>query len=264
MSCLICLRSNQNDLRTKSLAACHVNLNSRDTLKGHSHAHRLVDFRTEDQDGMFKTLQVRWTIIPETAPQPWMVCSGCGTMRAFQCSNKIRLNANGRKLDAWLIYKCVSCGKTWNRAIFERRNIRDITPEVLEALHANDPDWIRAEAFDLDALRRKSQRIDEFPDYIITKQLLNETVDWKLLEIEFVVVYPVSVRLDRLLASELGLSRSRLNALHENALLRSDPDRPDILRRRVGNGIRIRLDLSGQADRDPVWKAPAIGAVSGL
>lgn len=157
----------------------------------------------------------------------------------------------------------MSCGKTWNRTIFERRNVRDIDPGVLEALHSNDPDWILAEAFNLDALRRKAQRVDEFPDFRIAKQVLNETVDWEWLEIELALVHPVCIRLDRLLASELGISRSRLVALHENALLRSDPDRVDILRRRVRSGTRIRFDLSGQADRDPVWRGPATGAVSG-
>lgn len=212
---------------------------------------------------MCENLQVRWTIIPETEPQPWIVCGGCGALRAFRCSNKIRLNANGRKLDAWLIYHCVSCGKTWNRAIFERRNVRDIAPKMLEALHSNDPDWIRAEAFNLDALRRKSQRIDEFPDFRITKQSLNDRVGWQVLEIELVVVYPVSIRLDRLLALELGISRSRLVAMHKNAMLRSDPDRADILRRRIRTGTWIRFDLSDRTDRDLISRASANGVNSG-
>ncbi|MFC0803867.1 DUF1062 domain-containing protein [Ensifer sp. P24N7] len=81
---------------------------------------------------MCNTLQVRWTIIPLIPPQPWVACSGCGGVRAFESSNKIRLNANGRKLDAWLIYKCSTCDRTWNRPIFERRNVRDIRPAVLD------------------------------------------------------------------------------------------------------------------------------------
>src|SRR5262245_3000233 len=110
---------------------------------------------------MCKALRVRWTITPRTAPQPWITCSGCGSLRAFRSSNKIRLNANGRKLDAWLIYKCTSCDRTWNRTIFERRNVRDIDPVTLEALQSNDPHWIRAEAFNLEALKRETPRIDE-------------------------------------------------------------------------------------------------------
>ena len=114
---------------------------------------------------MCNTLRVRWTIIPKRPPALDRHAADAEAFRAFQSSNKIRLNANGRKLDAWLIYKCMACDKTWNRPIFERRNVRDIDPAVLEALQSNDPDWIRAETFNLEALRRKSQRIEEFPEF---------------------------------------------------------------------------------------------------
>nr|ABD74838.1 conserved hypothetical protein [Sinorhizobium arboris LMG 14919] len=211
---------------------------------------------------MWNTLQVRWTIVPVIPPRPWVACSGCGGLRAFQSSNKIRLNANGRKLDAWLIYKCLTCDRTWNRPIFERRNVRNISPAVLDALQSNDPSWIRAETFNLEALRRKSQRIDEFSDFEVRKELLNEAADWEHLEIELSVPLPSSTRLDRLLALELGISRSQLSALHQNALLRTKPDRSDILRRRIRSGIRVTVDLSAMADRDLVWKPAALGKTS--
>jgi hypothetical protein len=212
---------------------------------------------------MRNTLQVHWTVIPRRAPQPWIACSGCGGLRAFQSSNKIRLNANGRKLDAWLIYKCIVCEKTWNRPIFERRTIRDIDPTVLEALQSNDPDWIRAEAFNLETLRRKARRIDEFPEFEVRKELLRDARDCEVLEIELSVPLPTSTRLDRLLASELGISRAQLSALHANAVLWTNPDSTDILRRRIRTGTRVTINLSGLADRELVWKPPAIGQAWG-
>ena len=220
----------------------------------------LVDFRTEDQDGMCNALQVRWTITPTTAPQPWIICSGCGGLRAFQSSDKIRLNANGRKLDAWLIYKCTTL-----RQDVEPDDLR--TPEcsrhrvrlALEALQSNDPDWIRAEAFNLEALRRASRRIDEFADLDIRKELVRETPGWTHLKIEFSISLPISARLDRVLASELQVSRSQLSAFHEARLLRTDPDRTGVLRRRIPNGLRVAIDLSDLHGREVVWKPLAIG-----
>lgn len=220
-----------------------------------------MDFRTEDHDGMCNVLQVRWTIVPKIAPQPWIACSGCGGLRAFKSSNKIRLNANGRKLDAWLIYKCVTCDGTWNRPILERQNVRDTDHVVLEALHSNDPDWIRAETFNLKALRRKSRTIDEFAECEVRKQLLRDDPAWKQLEIELSVPLPTCIRLDRLLSSELDISRSQFSTLRESALLRTNPDRADILRRRVKNGIRVTMDLSDLPDRELVWKPRAVGSV---
>lgn len=180
-------------------------------------------------------------------------------MRAFQSSGKIRLNANGRKLDAWLIYKCLSCDKTWNRPIFERQNVRDIDPAVLEALHANDPQWIRRETFNLEALRRKAQRVEEFPEFDIQKEVLRDTLNWTTLEIDLKVTLPTSTRLDRLLASELRVSRARLQTLHEGGALRTSPDRTDILKRRIRTGTQVTIDLSTEADREHAWRPLAQG-----
>ncbi|MBY3598548.1 MULTISPECIES: DUF1062 domain-containing protein [Rhizobium] len=209
---------------------------------------------------MCKTLRVRWTITPRTAPQPWIACSGCGSLRAFRSSGKIRLNASGRKLDAWLIYKCLICERTWNRPIFERRNIRDIDPMILGALQSNDPDWIRSETFNLDALRRKSQRVDEFAEVDIAKEIRHETTGWTSLEIELMAPFPTNIRLDRLLAGELKISRSRLLALHDQGVCRTEPDRADIMRRRIRNGTLVMIDLAMEAEREPYWKALATGA----
>lgn len=208
---------------------------------------------------MCAKLRVRWTITPQIPPQPWLSCNGCGGPRAFRASGKARLNANGRQLDAWLIYRCIDCDKTWNRPIFERRNIRDIEPRILAALQSNDPLWLQAEAFDLDALRRKAQRIDEFPECGIAKDVLREARDWTHLEIELTVRFPASLRLDRLLAAELMLSRMRLEALHDRGVLRIASGQADSLRRRIRSGIVVVLDLSAEAGREQLWRPLAAG-----
>nr|WP_047575190.1 DUF1062 domain-containing protein [Methylobacterium sp. ZNC0032] len=208
---------------------------------------------------MCAKLRVRWTVTLQIPPQPWLSCNGCGGPRPFRTSGKARLNANGRSLDAWLIYRCIDCDKTWNRPIFERRNVRDIEPRILAALQSNDPLCLQAEAFDLDALRRKAQRIDEFPECSIVKDVLCEVRDWTHLEIELMVPLPASLRLDRLLASELELSRMRLKALHDRGALRIAVGQADNLRRRVRSGTVVVLDLSEEAGREQLWRPLAAG-----
>lgn len=66
-----------------------------------------------------------------TRGKPWAIlrrCGGCGKKQAFRCSGKFRVNANGRRLDIWLIYRCEKCGHTLNVPIYER-----IPPEKLDA-----------------------------------------------------------------------------------------------------------------------------------
>jgi len=209
---------------------------------------------------MCQSLRVRWTITPKIPPQPWIICNGCGGLRAFRSSDKIRLNANGRKLDAWLIYKCTVCDRTWNRTIFERRNVRHVDPTMLRALQSNNPDWVRAEAFNLEALRRESSRIDEFAEFDVRKELLRETAGWTRLEIEFSISLAASARFDRLLATELHISRARLNSLYESGLLTTSPTRTGMLRRRIRDGLCVTVDLSDWGERELVWRPLAVGS----
>lgn len=169
---------------------------------------------------MSRALDVRWTIAPKTFPQPWRFCSRCGKAQPFRCGEKFRLNANGKRLDAWLIYKCIACDDTWNRVVVERRVARDFDTEMLAAFAANDAALIRRHAFDVTALRRYAHQVDEFGDVDILKQvLLDQPSAEPRLTIEFDPILPVSTRLDRLLASELALSRGRIVAMGQAGLL---------------------------------------------
>ena len=209
---------------------------------------------------MCKTLRVRWTLTPLTAPRPWLACSGCGVPRALETTGKIRLNANGRKLDAWLIYACSSCEKTWNRPIFERQPLRAIELSFLARLQANDAELARAESFNLDALRRKALRIEESADVAIYKQVVNEMPGWTGIEIAMVAPHPVDLRLDRLLARELPLSRSGLPELERQGRLRIAPNHGGALRRRIGQGLIVILNITDAAERGDLWRAAAAGA----
>lgn len=214
-----------------------------------------MNFLTEDQDGICNILRVRWTISPQTAPQPWIACSGCGCLKPFRSSGKVRLNANGRKLDAWLIYKCTDCDKTWNRTLFERRNVRDLSQSTLAALQDSDPDWVRLQEFDVDGLKRNAQRIDWSADAVVRKEVIQRRSGWTMLEIELAAECASSLRLDRLLASELAISRRRLQTLHDEGKLKVHSGRDDALRHSIKAGMRIVIDLSDDGDRDAIAEA---------
>lgn len=184
---------------------------------------------------------VQWTIIARTAPQPWLGCNRCGEARRFRSSDRIRVNANGKRVDAWLIYKCTSCGGTWNRPILERRPVRTIEPEFLMSLHASEPALTRRLAFDVAGLRRSAGRIEEFDDALVIEKVLSErTVSTRRLEILCSVPEPVGLRVDRLLARELRLPRSRIHGLAEAGDLVVFPQGSH-LRRAVRDGMRLVL-----------------------
>jgi hypothetical protein len=191
---------------------------------------------------MCSFFDVQWTIVSITPPRPWLDCSGCRTSRPFHCSGRVRLNANGKRLDAWLIYKCMVCDQTWNRPLFERRSVGSIEPAILAALQANDTDWVRHQAFDLSELRRRSNRVDVSDDVVLHKTPFAEVADTVAnLRIAMSVPFITGLRLDRLLAAELGLSRSRLLTLHKSGTLSVAPDNASALRRAVRDGCQVTI-----------------------
>jgi hypothetical protein len=205
---------------------------------------------------MSSILRIQWTITPSTPPQPWLACNRCCDSRPFRCSEKFRLNANGKRLDAWLIYRCGSCDNTWNRPVLERRNRRDIDPAFLHALETNDPQWIRRYAFDVANLRNRTERIKEFTDVDIGKCLLSAGPrPFAKLEILLAVSVPTSLRTDRLLARELGLSRRRIEDLIAKGSLAVAGARA--LRKSVHDGTRIVFDLGAETDAEVIARAAA-------
>ncbi len=208
-----------------------------------------MDFQLEEPDDMFHTLTVQWTITPLTAPRPFLACSRCGGHRPFVCSGKTRLNANGRRLDAWLIYRCAACEDTWNRPIFERRNVANVDPEALAAPPGNDPGWIRQAAFDIEGLRQCTDRIEEFADCHVERRVMSGTTACTRLEIVLVASQVSSLRVDRLLSTELAVSRARLSRLEAGGLLTLVPEARKGLQRPIRNGSCIVLDLAAEDDR---------------
>ncbi len=194
--------------------------------------------------------------MPGTAPRPLINCNRCGPAKAYRSSDKFRVNANGKRIDVWLIYRCVDCDNSWNFGIFERCNRRDIEPALLRALESNDPALARRHAFDIVALRNQAGRVEEFPDVAVDKQVLAGTRDSAAaLELRLGLDMPTSLRLDRLLANELGISRSRLQALEERRLLVVDPDGTKALRKAARTGTTVRVDLANEPDRQAIIRA---------
>jgi hypothetical protein len=205
---------------------------------------------------MSDVLRVQWTIIPGGAPEPWLNCNRCRGTTRFRTSGKIRVNANGKRVDAWLIYKCTSCDGTWNRPVLERRHVSTIDPRLLASLQANDPDLSRRLAFE--KLRRKL-KAEHFDDATVRKEVVSESAGPACrLEIVCVVPETTSLRVDRLLSTELRLSRSRLQKMQNVGHLAASPEG---LRRPLRNGLHVRIELRGVHDGDEIALA-AMGTPS--
>jgi len=206
---------------------------------------------------MSDILRVLWTIVPRiVAPEPWLNCKRCRDSRPFRSSGKIRVNANGKRLDAWLIYKCTSCDSTWKRPILERRHVRTIDPHVLMSLHANDPEVAHRLALDAESLRRKAGSAEASDDVMVRKEVLSESLTpaWRL-EILCAVSEATELRVDRLLSVGLHLSRRRIRDLQGTGNLVVSPEGSRKRHSVVRDGMRVTIELSDLHDRDGIAMA---------
>ena len=177
----------------------------------------------------------RWSIRPLELPRPWRYCASCATARAFVCSERFRVNANKKSLDVWLNYRCASCEDVWKFALFERRTVSELGGAQLEAFARHDRAVVWRYAFDVARLKPHVIKVDT--DVRVQIERSAQECDSVLpghLCIHFDVPFACDIRLDRLLAGELGISRSALER-------RVAPEQRDALRKRVRDGQVYRL-----------------------
>ena len=65
-------------------------------------------------------------------------CGGCGKKQEFVNSGKFRVNANGNRVDVWLIYRCKKCKHSWNLTIHERIRSSKLKKDDYELFLEND------------------------------------------------------------------------------------------------------------------------------
>ncbi len=85
-------------------------------------------------------------------------CSGCSDKESFINTNRFRVNANGNKLDVWLIYQCKKCKHTLNIPIYER-----ISPSKIDAKEYKlflENNYELAQKYGTDITFLKSRKLD--------------------------------------------------------------------------------------------------------
>ncbi len=173
---------------------------------------------------MHDPLTVRWSLGPLPAPRPWRHCRHCETLRPFVSSGRFRVNAQKKRLDAWLIYRCDHCAASWNLPLVERQAVQTLERGLLARLTANDAALARAVASDRALLRRHCHRVEPGEGPAIVKERLGGPQDAPALRILLAVPPACPWRLDRLLAAGLGLPRGAVPHLAAAGLLRLVPD----------------------------------------
>lgn len=150
----------------------------------------------------------------------WIIrnCPKCGKKTYYINTKKFRVNANGNKLDIWLIYQCVECKHTLNLAIYERRKVSSIPKEEYQCFIDNDEQLAEMYGKNMQLFRTNKADIDlDRLHYGLVK--LHETIESSGLGEQIIITvknpYQMKIRSEKQIAMVLGLSRNQVKTLLE-------------------------------------------------
>lgn len=86
-------------------------------------------------------------------------CGGCGRKQEFVNSGRFRVNANGNRIDVWLIYRCRKCRHPWNLTVLERVAPARVPPELYARFLENDEETAARYGNDIAFLKRNHAAI---------------------------------------------------------------------------------------------------------
>ncbi|MDE6926668.1 MAG: DUF1062 domain-containing protein [Acetatifactor sp.] len=104
--------------------------------------------------------KIEYEIVPRESFRVIRNCSGCGRKAHFTNTKKFRVNANGNKLDVWLIYQCEKCRHTLNLAIYERQRPASLPKEDYRRFLSNDEQFAEAYGRNIRLFQKNKAEVD--------------------------------------------------------------------------------------------------------
>lgn len=161
--------------------------------------------------------KIEYEIVVEESFPVIRNCAGCGRKTNFKNTNKFRVNANGNKLDVWLIYQCENCKHTWNLSVYERQRPAAIRAEDYQRFLANDEEFAERFGRDLKFFQKNRATVDlKNIKYHIEKKneiLAEEEKTEQEISVKISNPYGLKIRAEKQIADVTGLSRSQVKRL---------------------------------------------------
>ena len=161
------------------------------------------------------TEYIEYTLVPTKSFTVLHNCSGCNSKSHFINTNRFRVNANGNKLDIWLIYQCSKCKHTLNMSIYERVKSGSIPQKEYELFLQNDEELAEQYGKTLSFFAKNRLVVDtEMQDYVLmdaSGQPLQEALDYETdTHVKIYNPYHIQLRAEKVASLVFQLSRSAL------------------------------------------------------
>lgn len=164
--------------------------------------------------------ELTWQVYPTKAPILAKRCSKCAC-EEYESSGCFRVNANGRNIDVWLIYKCAHCQNTWNLTVLSRVAPSSIPQDLYYAFAKNDEETAMRYACDPQFLALNKARVLSV-EFAVEGELPSTDTDDVSLSI--VPKHPLEETLAHVLTRHLKCSASALKRAQQNELLLVEGD----------------------------------------
>lgn len=157
---------------------------------------------------------IEYRILPRHAYKIQRNCSGCKGKSNYINTGNFRVNANGNRIDVWLIYQCEKCRHTYNLTVHERVKPTEIPEENYKRFLANDAKLALEYGMDKALLARNKAFIsDDDMEYDLFPKIQNEVPERQeeILKTQIILENPygLKVREDKLVSEILKISRSK-------------------------------------------------------
>lgn len=164
------------------------------------------------------------------------ICPKCGGKTHYTNTKKFRVNANGNKLDIWLIYQCAECKHTLNLAIYERKKVSSVPKEEYQCFLNNNEQLAEMYGKNMQLFRTNKADIDfEKMHYDFVKR--QETTESSGFGEQIVITiknpYQLKIRSEKQIAMVLGLSRSQVKNLLEKGEIKLEAELPQSVSFRI-------------------------------
>lgn len=161
--------------------------------------------------------KIEYEIVPTESFTVIRGCSGCGRKTYFKNTKKFRINANGSKLDVWLIYQCEKCKHTFNLTIYERQNVSAIPRDEYSRFLDNDEQLAEMYGRNLQLFRQNRAEVDSERMYyqFVKRQDGTVEADGREQQIMISIHNPcgLKIRPEKQIAGMLGLSRNQVQKM---------------------------------------------------
>lgn len=146
-------------------------------------------------------------------------CPKCSRKTHYKNTKKFRINANGNKLDIWLIYQCEECKHTLNLAIYERQKVSSIPKDEYRLFLDNSEQLAETYGKNIQLFRKNKADIDFDRinyDFVKLHESIENSESGKRIAVTINNPYRLKIRPEKHIAEILGLSRSQVKRLLES------------------------------------------------